>query len=355
VTEQIERELTELFRERAERLDVLPPLPPARVRRARLQSAMAMASVLAILAAGGVVGLRLASASGTGNTSIAGSGSPRAELERIGARMLAGRWRVDVTAHDNPATTTRGPGPAEFTMDLEYDGTTKSGIARRGGTVIAIEVAGVTYTALDALPLQMTQYLPKGAHWQRSASPLVDGGSSAILGLPTTGRVQTSGSPSSGHADDWLDGATVRRTPTGFSLDTHDGDRSAHTDVVMRADGTMASTRTVERRPTSGSSDGGPQTMTEFVIDGVFTPLTAPVQVQAPDPATIVTEAQIQAAIHESMFGSGASSGPTCTAPAPTVVHHSTSGGSAATPPSPMRVESCHLAVTVTPVSPSPH
>ncbi|MDQ1684176.1 MAG: hypothetical protein QOC82_913, partial [Frankiaceae bacterium] len=62
MTEQIERELTALFHDRASSLDVLPPRPVAQVRRARLQAGLALASVLAVLAGVGMAGARLANA-----------------------------------------------------------------------------------------------------------------------------------------------------------------------------------------------------------------------------------------------------------------------------------------------------
>lgn len=365
MTEQIERELTELFHERAERLDVLPPLPPARVRRARLQSALAMASVVAVLAAGGVAGVRLASSSG-GEASIAGSGSPRTQLERIAAKMLAGRWRIDATAHEKDGTTTTGNGPVVFSLDVEYDGATKSAIAHRDGNVFAIQVDGATYLALSALPDQLARYLPKGAHWQRGETSMF-GAAPAIDALGLTGETSTHSTDASGgrSAPVGADIKAVRRTSTGFAVDSRDGDRATHTDITLRADGTIASAHIVTHRPTSGGSNGVPATTGTGIIDVVYTPLSAPVQVPTPDPSTVITDAQLQTAIHKSMFGSGPN-GILCPTPMPAGMGHQGTagggGGGGVTTTGPSVAVACGMAVHVTPnhpgtpaVTPSPH
>jgi len=364
MTDQIERELTEMFRERAVHLDVLPPMPAARVRRARLHTALAMASVVAVLASVGVAGMRLAAGPGNGSASIAASGSPRSALERISARMLAGRWRVVVTMRDTsgsaPNTVAPHPGPATEDMEIEYDGQTKSGIASQNGRTVALQVNGVTYTPLGDMVGQITKYLPKGARWQRAPIQMFGADpASNVLGLSGGSAHTTGGSAAVG-----LDTATVRRTSDGFVVDAQDGDRRSHTEIVLRADGTIASTHTVEKRQDRADSNGGTAQWSTGVIDATYTPLTAPLAVSAPDPATVVTDAQLQAAIHKSMFGPGPLHTAPCPGtgpqPSPVVVQHRIMPGGSITTTQSSTILSCAF-VKVMPkpgepaTSPSPH
>ncbi|MBV9098596.1 MAG: hypothetical protein JO079_11110, partial [Frankiaceae bacterium] len=132
MTDQIERELTEMFRELTDRLDVLPPLPAARVRRARLQAGLALASVVALLAGVVLAGARLAAATGSANPMTTTATGQRAMTDLANAlrKTLAGRMVATSTTVGVPSgklvdapdlgfSAALGPGPIEKTT---YDG-----------------------------------------------------------------------------------------------------------------------------------------------------------------------------------------------------------------------------------------
>jgi hypothetical protein len=358
MTEHIERELATLFQERTERLDVLPPLPAARLRRASLHVALAVTSVVAVLAAAGVVGVRLASGPNGGGVSVAGSGSARAALERISLRMLAGRWRVTgterVSEPSTPDAQDSGSGSPMFTLQLDYDGPGKSGEAREHGEIVAIQVGGVSYLPLHA-PADVKAYLPKGARWQRSAVSLFGGDpAAALIGAGSVVNRTGLTAPSMGESGRGLDYATVSRASKGFRIDYRDQFSTSRTEVRLRSDGTISALRTVShlRFPNAMNTAATDRTI---VTDAVFTRLTAPLQVAAPDPATVVTDTQFSAALQKA-FAHGAPDSRPCP---PSVVHPSpavttyqtTPGGSVTTTrSSPMLM--CQM-FAVTPVRPA--
>lgn len=286
MTEQIERELAELFHDRAASLDVRPPLPVAAARRARLQSALAMASVVAVLAGGTVAGARLAGHSRNDRAALASSGDARHDLEQILDRMMAGRWHVDMTFVADPRQATPP------TSSVDYDGTAKVAIARSGDRVQMIETGGHTYVPLMAQP-ELAKLLPAGAKWQELPGNGV-GTASMFAGLSYS-------STSSSGVD--LSRDQVTRTATGYRLVLSDGSsRHVVFDIRIRPDGSVASMHGVIA-PTS-PSEGSPTSLT---VDAVLTPLSSSFHVAAPDPRTVVTEAQFQAAIERLNLAGGTS------------------------------------------------
>jgi hypothetical protein len=360
VTEQLERELTQMFHERAQSLDVLPPLPAERVRRARMQSALAMASVVAVLAAAGTVGVRLASGTAGGDTSIASSGSAQEALERVAEHMLTGRWRV--TGTESVVQSGRAV-PMGVALQVDYDGPTKSAVARNNGKIVAIQVDGVTYVPLEAEPDVMA-YLPKGAQWQQTPFPMFGTDPAAFVTGASNGASTTSGphgSPLGPGTADAMRGATVHRTAAGFRIDTAEPYGGwARTEVKLRADGTISSVHTVTQAHIPNAM-GTSTTDQRAVLDVVFTPLSTPVDVVAPDPATVVSNAEFSAAFQKA-FAQGAPGSKPCpssmTTPSPAIVHHHTSPGGSVTTTQSTTMLTCRMATLtlVTPsASPSPH
>jgi hypothetical protein len=358
VTEQIERELTELFHDRAERLDVLPPLPASRVRRARLHTALAMASVVAVLAAVGVVGVRLSSGSAGGEASIADAGSAKADLEQIAARMLSGRWRVTGAGHvvknDSGGGTNSAGGPAPFSLQVDYDGQSKSAVAREDGNVVALQVGGVTYVPLNAPP-EITRFLPKGARWQRMSRSMFGADPTSLVVGVGGSTVSDSAAPSfTSNPNAFQRGATVRRTSYGFRIDYDDSVTSSRTEVKLRGDGTIASMHSVGH--TRFQFAPGAMTVDQTtVMDASFVPLAAPVQVSAPDPSTVVSDAQVQAAFQKSARNPGPNGKPcpqSITSPSPAVTVHRTTHGGSVTMTQSATVFGCQ--VLLDPVSPPP-
>jgi len=374
VTEQIERELAEMFHERAAQLDVLPPLPAARVRRARLQSAMAMASVVAVLAAGGVVGVRLAASPDGPSASIAGSGSAREALERVVEHMLTGRWRVTGTERIYEPNTADPPNsgggaPMSFTVQVDYDGQSETGVARQDGEITAIQVGGVSYTPLH-VPPDALAYLPKGARWHRTPFALFGQDPAAFVTGASAGASTLSGPSGSAlgrGTSSELKGATVRRTSAGFRVDAAAPfGGSARTDIKLRPDGTIASIHTETRARIPNATNTGATNETA-IMDAVFTPLTAPVDVAAPSPATIVTDVQLSAALQKAFRNGAPGSGPcppSVATPSPAMTERRTTDGGSVTLPQTMPMLTCRQAIAVQPghrapaipvTSPSPH
>jgi len=175
MTEQIERELTEMFRERTVRLDVLPPLPAARVRRARLQAGLALASVVALLAGVVLAGARLAAAGGSASpmTTTATGQRAMADLAKalrktLGSRMVATSTTVDVPsgkltdAPDLGFSAALGRGESEKTT---YDG--RAGVAFGAGPdgfSSQLFVDGVLYVRKDP---KNDSFLPPTVFWIR--------------------------------------------------------------------------------------------------------------------------------------------------------------------------------------------
>lgn len=362
MTEQIERELAELFHERADRLDVLPPLPAARVRRVRLQAALAMASVVAVLAAAGVAGVRLSSGPSGGQVSFAGSGSARAALDRVFELVRAGRWQVTGTAR---VTTAAGPDSAgntsTYALDVRYDGQTKTGIARQNGEIVALAVDGVSYIPLNVAP-DVAALLPKGARWQRldpDSAPGADPVAPVIAGLGSGGTSSDPGGLSGRPrpTEDGLAHSKVRRTSTGFRIESSDGFGSSRVDLSVRSDGSISSMHAVASHRFPQTMPGSMSGMKETtVLDAVFAPLASPVRVTAPNPATVITATQLGAALQKA-FANGTADGTPCPVPmtpSPAVARHRTNSGGTGI------VVNCHpvtaVTVTATPVaSPSPH
>lgn len=173
MTEQIERELAELFRNRAERLDVLPPQSPAQVRRGRLQVGLALASVLAVLAGTVLAGSRLVDGSPSGAPLTAAATGQRAlaDLAKALRKTLAGRMVATTTTVEVPSnrnvdapdlgfSAAMGPGESETTT---YDGRHGVAIATRpDGRVDTVFVGDVLYVGKDP---QNDGFLPVGVDW----------------------------------------------------------------------------------------------------------------------------------------------------------------------------------------------
>ena len=276
MTEPIERELAELFSDRAERLDVRPPLPMAQLRRARLQSGLAVAAVVAVLAGGTVVGARLANQASGRDVAVASSGSPAHDLEQITRRMLAGRWHAVVTFG--------GSGGSVTVIDI--DGPAKTAITRDGDRIGMIEVGGRAYLALPPND-PSTRFLPAGAKWQGLPDGSTTFGNDGSAGFGF-------GAILPANSMDRLDraGVQVRRTRTGFRLDASG---AAHnrtvTDVRIGPDGMITALHSV----VTTSFQGGRR----YVIDATISPLNEPLHVTAPDPRTVVTPAQWAAAMEK--------------------------------------------------------
>lgn len=322
MTEQIERELTELFRERTERLDVLPPLPAARVRRVRLQAALAMASVVAVLAAAGVVGVRLADSSGSGGTSIASSGSARAQLEQIADRMLAGRWRATVSVSTTTTQSTNGtssaPTPSHLVIEADWDGPAKTEVARQNGQIVAIEIGDASYGTVQTVA-GLDRYLPKGARWVRQDVTLLSRNPIAqVLGLATTVSTGPDGAPGveslGRQMSDILARATVTRTSTGFRVALGTLGGHSRIDVRLRADGTISSVRSVGTVQFDMPGGDGETVSGTSVIEATYTPLSAPLGVTPPDPSTVVTQAQLATAFRK-LFAVSITTGTPCPTP----------------------------------------
>jgi hypothetical protein len=132
VTEQIERELTELFHDRAERLDVRPAPRPAQIRRARLQAGLALASVLAVLAGVMLTAARLADGGPDRPITVTATGQQAmADLMKALRRTLSGREVATTTIVEVPNrkyldAPDLGYGAAvehDETYETKYDGT----------------------------------------------------------------------------------------------------------------------------------------------------------------------------------------------------------------------------------------
>jgi hypothetical protein len=277
MTEQLERELTTMFQDRAGRLDVLPPLPVAHVRRARLQSGLAAAAVLALVAGATVVGVRLgAAAPSNGRLSVSSAMDAKQALLRAARQTLAGRWRVDV----------RMSGPATVgapSMVIEFDGPAHTAIARLGTRTTAIQVGGKTYISMDVMSASL-RGLPAKTKWMvLPAEGVGFGGSgSGSVGF----GIGVSDIPLGATE---LSGVAVTRIPGGFRVDGRYSSRHVVTDIKV-AGGYLASFHAVLTSLVPGDRSA-PE-----VDDARLTPLADSLHLSAPDPRTVITEAQFQAA-----------------------------------------------------------
>ncbi|MDQ1746465.1 MAG: hypothetical protein QOD07_728 [Frankiaceae bacterium] len=175
MTEQIEHELTAMFRDRAERLDVLPAPSRAQVRRGTLQAGLALASVLAVLAGVVLAGARLADGAGSGAvTSTTASGQraladlSKALRKTLAARMVATTTTVGVPSKKNTKAPDLGFSAAlgrGETHKTTYDG--RAGLAVEtgpDGQVETLAVGDVLYVHTDQ---RNDRFLPVTIGWVR--------------------------------------------------------------------------------------------------------------------------------------------------------------------------------------------
>lgn len=175
--EQLERELAEMFHDRAERLDVKPPLPAARIRRARVQSGLAMASVIAVLAGVGLAGARLAADSGGPNplTVTASGQQAREDLARALRRTFAGEAEATTTtvevasrkyldAADLGFSDAR-PDYGRAVYDTKYDGRVGTAVTTHQGRVTGLVLGDVEYDPVN--PAYAGRLFPAEIEWVR--------------------------------------------------------------------------------------------------------------------------------------------------------------------------------------------
>lgn len=306
MTEQIERELIAAFHERADRLEIMPPPSASAIRRARVQSALAAAVVVALIGGVTVVGTRLAASGqssvnplvkpGLGKASAAkpvvvkpASGALGA-LQRAIAKTVVGRYHVVMTGSSND-------GHRQPTSLVDFDGAAHVAVVQDAdGKVDTIWADGKLYQWLSAHggPPDLAG-LPASARWQvepvaaGSYDVNLDGSDFSGLGVglqdPTVDRGLV---------------PIVTRTPDGFRAVVTakvPNQNPSVTTYHLAPDGTILSIHSVvtmynvENEPTPN-----PVVLTG---DTTFTPLVAPIEYSIPDPSTVVTRAQVSAAVAE--------------------------------------------------------
>jgi hypothetical protein len=178
VTEQIERELTALFHDRASLLDVLPPRPVAQVRRARLQAGLALASVLAVLAGVGMAGARLANAGDSDRAVMVTATGERAQadLSKALRRTLAGRKLATSTTVmvpsgkflDAPDLGFSSADEHRKTVETRYDGSLGTAVmSGTDGQAPSLFVRDELYQKPDQS--YVGNVVPYGVAWIRSS------------------------------------------------------------------------------------------------------------------------------------------------------------------------------------------
>jgi len=289
VTEQIERELAEMFHQRAEQLDVLPPRPAAQVRRARLQAGLALASVVAVVAGAALAAAKVAGGSTADRAvSIAASGA-RAKADLVDAfkRTLTAKEVAttrDVVVPngrylDQPDLGFSAGVPGAHPTETKYDGRAGDAVTIRDGQVNMVLVHDALYRRLDARDSRIA--LPPGVRWvsypqdagetprewRQSSIAFTIPGLFAIYAVPDTMRT------------------TVTEHDGQFRMTVSSaGQASFITIVQLDGSGLIASvTSRIALPPLSGHSDS---------VDQVtFQPLSGPVGATAPAADTVMTGA----------------------------------------------------------------
>ena len=161
MTEQLERDLAEVFQIAADRVDVRPPTGPA-VRFTRLSTSLAAALTLALIGGVAVAGTRLASR----DADKAGVSLSGADAKSI----LVGALRHTFDEPVRIVTRFRSSEGAAQTSETEMDYAHKTAVMRSNGQVQLLSVNGRVYQRLAAGMADVVK-LPAGVQWMEMSIP----------------------------------------------------------------------------------------------------------------------------------------------------------------------------------------
>src|SRR3954454_17981218 len=161
MTEQLERDLAELFQVAAARVDVRPPTRPA-VRFTRLSTSLAAALTLALIGGVAVAGTRLAAErSDKGGVSVSAADAKS---------ILLGAVRHTFDQPVRIVTTFRLSAGAPPTSETQMDYAHKTAVMRADGQIQLISVNGHLYQRLSGGMADMVK-LPAGVQWMELSLP----------------------------------------------------------------------------------------------------------------------------------------------------------------------------------------
>ena len=281
MTEQLERDLAEMFTAAAATLDVRPPAPRA-MRLTRLTTAMAAAVTLALVAGTALAGVRLAaSPSDKGGVSLSGADA-KAVLITALRRTFDQPIRL-VTRVQLPASTVTS-------YETEIDYPRHQAVERANGQIQMLSVAGHIYQRLSPGMKEMFK-VPSRVQWQELSLP--PGLESALPTAASGGWGSLFGVDPS-HLDD---PATTSRFSvdrvgaSDFSVTSAGANQDAAVFTVGR-EGTVVRVQVhISSQSSFGQAGPGPQKIT---IDELIAPLNAPLRLSPPDPATVISESGLQ-------------------------------------------------------------
>ena len=281
MTEQLERDLVDMFAAAATTLDVRPPAPRA-TGLTRLTTAMAAAVTVALVTATALAGVRLAGApTDKGGVSLSGTDA-KAVLVQALRRTLAQPIRI-VTRVQLPASTISS-------FDTEIDYARHEAVERANGQIQMLSVTGHVYQRLSPGMKEMFK-VPSRVQWQEISFPP---GLESALPTVTSGGWGSLFGVDPSRLDD--PAATSRFSvervgAAGFSVTSAGENREAALFTVGRG-GTIVRVQVqISANSSFGQPGRGPQKVT---VDELIAPLNAPLRLSPPDPGTVISESGLQ-------------------------------------------------------------
>lgn len=277
MTEQLERDLTELFAYAAGQLDIRPFAAPRRLTR--LNTALAGAVTLALVAALAVVGTRLASEGGSSEVSTAAITGERAmdDLRNVLAQTLHGRGEA-VTSY-----STSAGGSATFAGQrstvTDFDGARGRAVTRAGGQTVGITIGSRYFRRIASNA--RNDKLPPAAEWveEDASSTDVATGRQMALTVSMPGLVPLMLTPE----------GSVREWRHHFEVTTSMVTPAMTTEIDLSSAGTITTVR-VQFAASPGLTSAP-------LMQTTFRPLSHPVDATAPDPRSVVSAARYSAAV----------------------------------------------------------
>jgi hypothetical protein len=294
MTEQLERDLAALFHSVGDQLDVLP----TRTHRSgmtRLNTALAAVVTLALVGGVALVGVRLSGSSGSSGVTLAG-GEAKAQLLDAFRKTFSQPFRLTVSIGDQSQDQSQLQTQLQTQTDVDY--AAGEAITRTRGAVTFLAVAGHTYRHI-APGEQIAEGLPAKTEWieqnfpdsMNPAIPVASmQGISSFLGTDSAHMTANNG---------LLAGFTVVRQAGGRyavkgspEVTVKDFNPPDETSVfTVGSNGTVTSgfSRIIEHMHSYATGKAVTQTITASLE---IQPLTAPLHLAKPDPATVVSQEQ---------------------------------------------------------------
>jgi len=282
MTQQMEQELSAMFRDAADRLEIRP-MPLRAPRRTAVNRVLATG--LAAALAAGVVLVATRVGSNPGNRGGAVTPAATQQLVDAVARTLAVPLRIDeITKAQAPGAGTAESGPDASVIELDINRHELR--ISRGGQPSYLLVDKHLYIAIPEIERQAVGN--PDARWQEA--PLPQDAEESLFGAGTFGLYALQKTLESGHASvKSLGGRRYQVSLDASAIDPgdHPGEISTVEEVVrLTPDGYVGYVR-ASFKVTAGT----PMTMTETAR---IRPLNHELRLQRPDPATVVDESALE-------------------------------------------------------------